>query len=100
MLVAHATIERWLAHVASQLGGRDRAVAEDPARLAVLCRIAISDAAREIAALAASTCGSRALAGGGALERARRDLDLFLLQHRLDPKITALGQAALQSESR
>ncbi|HEX4466554.1 MAG TPA: acyl-CoA dehydrogenase family protein [Solirubrobacteraceae bacterium] len=103
MLVAHATIERWLAYAVSRLGGNDRDAEDsdqDPARLTALCRIAIADASREIAALAANTCGSRALAGGGALERARRDLDLFLLQHRLDPKITALGQAALQSEPR
>ena len=30
-------------------------------------------------------CGSRPFATGGALDRARRDLELFLLQHRLDP---------------
>jgi alkylation response protein AidB-like acyl-CoA dehydrogenase len=102
MLVAHATIERWLAHVASRLGGFDRDAGhhDDPALLAGLCRIAIADASREIAALAATTCGSRALADGGALERARRDLDLFLLQHRLDPKITALGESALRGQVR
>jgi alkylation response protein AidB-like acyl-CoA dehydrogenase len=103
MIVAHATIERWLAHAALRLGGRDRGEAaddDDPAPLVAQCRIAISAASREIVALAATTCGSRALAGGGALERARRDLDLFLLQHRLDPKITGLGQAALQRQRR
>ena len=102
MLVAHATIERWLSQVTAQLGepDRDGGLEEDPARLAVQCRIAISDASREIAALAATICGSRALAGGGALERARRDLDLFLLQHRLDQKIGALGRAALEGQAR
>jgi alkylation response protein AidB-like acyl-CoA dehydrogenase len=103
MLVAHATIERWLAHASSLLANPERSAGsdgEDPARLAALCRIAISDAAREIAALAATVCGSRALAGGGALERARRDLDLFLLQHRLDSKLAALGRTALQEQPR
>jgi alkylation response protein AidB-like acyl-CoA dehydrogenase len=103
MLVAHATIERWLAHAASWLGAPAPGVGlsdeEDPARLAALCRVAISDSCREIATLAATICGSRALAGGGALERARRDLDLFLLQHRLDPKITALGASALEGRA-
>jgi alkylation response protein AidB-like acyl-CoA dehydrogenase len=103
MLVAHATIERWLTHAASQLADPRRAASshgEDPAQLATLCRIAICEASREIATLAATICGSRALADGGALERARRDLDLFLLQHRLDPKISALGQTALQRQTR
>jgi alkylation response protein AidB-like acyl-CoA dehydrogenase len=102
MLVAQATIERWIAHAGSRLGDPDRQGkgerSGDPARLAALCRIAISESSREIAALAASVCGSRALAGGGALERARRDLDLFLLQHRLDPKLAALGARALQGD--
>jgi hypothetical protein len=103
MLAAHATIERWLTHAAAQLVDPEHPAAahgEDSAQLAALCRIAIADASREIAALAATTCGSRALAGGGALERARRDLDLFLLQHRLDAKIAALGQTALQKQPR
>ena len=103
MLVAHATIERWLAYAAAQLAATELiagAHREDPAQLAALCRIAIFDASREIAGLAATICGSRALAGGGTLDRARRDLDLFLLQHRLDTKITGLGQAALQSQPR
>ena len=47
--------------------------------------------ARRSRAEAARVCGSRALVGGGALDRARRDLDLFLLQHRLDPKLVELG---------
>jgi alkylation response protein AidB-like acyl-CoA dehydrogenase len=104
MLVAQATIERWLTHAASRLsrhaGPADATEdVEDPAELAGLCRIAIADACREIAALAATICGSRALAGGGTLERARRDLDLFLLQHRLDPKVVALGASALEGHA-
>ncbi len=100
MLVAHATIERWLSHAVASLDDPGQEPEEDPARLAALCRIAISAACRQIAALAATVCGSRALAGGGTLERARRDLDLFLLQHRLDPKIVALGASALSSAPR
>ncbi|HEX4437038.1 MAG TPA: hypothetical protein VH061_09600 [Solirubrobacteraceae bacterium] len=104
MLVAQATIERWLAHAVSRLSEHARPAGatedgEDPAKLAALCRVAIADACREIAALAATICGSRALAGGGALERARRDLDLFLLQHRLDPKVVAIGASALEGHA-
>ncbi len=105
MIVAHATIERWLTHAASRLDDLGTARPsplgdeEDPAQLAALCRVAISDASRQMATLAATVCGSRALAGGGALERARRDLDLFLLQHRLDSKITALGASALEGSA-
>ncbi|MBA3809987.1 MAG: hypothetical protein H0X28_16560, partial [Solirubrobacterales bacterium] len=50
-----------------------------------------------IAAEAAGACGARALAGGGVLDRARRDLDLFLLQHRLEPKLVQLGRRALEA---
>jgi hypothetical protein len=32
----------------------------------------------------------------GLLDRARRDLEVFLLQHRLDPLLARLGEAALE----
>ncbi len=103
MRVAHATIERWIEHAADQLGAIEPAPGgpgTDAAELAALCRVAISDASREIASTAATVCGSRMLTSGGELERARRDLDLFLLQHRLDPKIAALGRSALERDPR
>jgi hypothetical protein len=105
MRVAQATIDRWLEHAASVLGNavaaaRDfdagkPAVEASPCALSGECRVAIADAARTIAAAAASACGSRALIDGGALDRARRDLDLFLLQHRLDPKLVQIGAGML-----
>ena len=58
-------------------------------------RWAIASACREIIADAATACGSRPLATGGALSRGRRDLDLFLLQHRLEAKLAAHGTAAI-----
>jgi alkylation response protein AidB-like acyl-CoA dehydrogenase len=99
MSVARASIDRWLEHAGSRLDGLDdlgvRLLADcDPAEVASQCRVAVSDGAREIATLAATVCGSRVLAGGGALDRARRDLDLFLLQHRLEAKIVQLGSRA------
>ena len=45
---------------------------------------------------AARACGSRPFATGTALDRARRDFELFVLQHRLDPMLTRLGRGALE----
>lgn len=95
MCVAQGTIDRWLEHATIGLGGQASQPASDPAALAVECRFALHEAARSIASLAVRVCGSRALIGASALDRARRDLDLFLLQHRLDPKIAKLGANAL-----
>jgi alkylation response protein AidB-like acyl-CoA dehydrogenase len=123
MRVAQASIDRWLEHCALRLqsaadleigqseglregdgphtgtqatqppGNGD--LPESSSSLATQCRIALADSARVIAAEAARVCGSRALVGGGTLDRARRDLDLFLLQHRLDPKLVELGARTL-----
>jgi alkylation response protein AidB-like acyl-CoA dehydrogenase len=110
MRVAQATIDRWLEHALARLGDLDRAVdhldcgdehrRESATTLAAECRVALADAARVIAAEAARACGSRALVGEGPLDRARRDLDLFLLQHRLDPKLVALGARTLRADPR
>jgi alkylation response protein AidB-like acyl-CoA dehydrogenase len=98
MRLAAATIDRWLEHTVSALN--DPAVplyADDGTRaLASECRLALAQAARLIASQSARVGGSRALVGGGTLDRARRDLDLFLLQHRLDPKLVELGELALE----
>jgi predicted DNA-binding protein (UPF0278 family) len=59
--------------------------------------VAVAEAARLIAGEAARACGARELARGGVLDRARRDLDLFLLQHRLEPKLVQLGRGAFQA---
>jgi hypothetical protein len=100
MAVARASIDRWLDHAAATLSDaeRFRSDAERQAAhtLAAQCRIAIARAAAQVSAEAARACGSRALVGGGTLDRARRDLDLFVLQHRLDPALTELGAAALE----
>jgi alkylation response protein AidB-like acyl-CoA dehydrogenase len=127
MRVAQSSIDRWLEHAVGVLDGAepanaglarngarvDGAIAEngeganaarpqgtDERALAAECRLALSDAARLIAAEAARVCGSRALIGGSALDRARRDLDLFLLQHRLDPKLVELGAELLAGRAR
>ena len=90
MRVALGTIERWTVHAA------ERAEAQVPlAATAIEARWAIAAAARELAADAALACGSRPLATGGALSRGRRDLDLFLLQHRLEPLLARHGAAVI-----
>jgi alkylation response protein AidB-like acyl-CoA dehydrogenase len=95
MRVAQATIDRWLDHTAAALD----VDAPNARTLAGGTRVAIAEAARLIASEAVRVGGSRALAGGGTLDRARRDLDLFLLQHRLDPKLVELGAGILNGDS-
>jgi alkylation response protein AidB-like acyl-CoA dehydrogenase len=97
--IAQGTIDRWLEHTTTALAQpQDTGPSVDPAVLAVECRIALYESALLISGQAARVCGSRALIGASTLDRARRDLDLFLLQHRLDPKITRLGAAMLEAE--
>jgi alkylation response protein AidB-like acyl-CoA dehydrogenase len=93
MRVARSSIDRWLDHAVGVLDAAATPASQEKAAraLAAECRLALADAARLIAAEAARVCGSRALIGGSDLDRARRDLDLFLLQHRLDPKLVELG---------
>lgn len=109
MRVARATIDLWLDRSASRLQATkdidsnlrsERSGAESPRALAGEARVAIAEAARLISAEAARVGGSRALIDGGTLDRARRDLDLFLLQHRLDPKLVELGADTLERGTR
>lgn len=101
MRLAAATIDRWLEHTVAALNDAEMLLDADGdvRALASECRLALAQAARLIAEHAARIGGSRALVGGGTLDRARRDLDLFLLQHRLDPKLVELGERALQERS-
>ncbi|HEY5262162.1 MAG TPA: hypothetical protein VIJ33_08610 [Solirubrobacteraceae bacterium] len=98
MRIARATIDRWLEHTTTELHQPNPRASIDPAMLAVECRAALYGCARLISDQAARVCGARALIGASTLDRARRDLDLFLLQHRLDPKITTLGAELLDPE--
>lgn len=94
MLVALTTIERRLQY-AAELVGRQSPLAG----AAIEARWAIGEACREISEQAALACGSRPLAVGGALSRGRRDLDLFLRQHRLEPLLARHGADALSGGS-
>ncbi len=91
ILTARRSIDLWLAAAARAM---DEASAELGA-VAIQARVAIADACRTLLDEAARACGSRPFARGSALDRARRDLELFLLQHRLDPLLARAGEAAL-----
>jgi alkylation response protein AidB-like acyl-CoA dehydrogenase len=84
----------WLAHAAAVLdGGPDD---QDAADAAAHARVGIADAARAILDEAERALGSRPAATGAALDRAARDLRLFLLQHRLEPILARTGAAELE----
>ncbi|MGI8572618.1 MAG: hypothetical protein ACR2L9_08360 [Solirubrobacteraceae bacterium] len=91
ILTAQRTIDVWMGHAAAAMDcGSD-----DLPNVALHGRAAISDACRLLLDEAARACGSRPFARADALDRARRDLEVFLLQHRLDPLLARAGQAAL-----
>ena len=93
MLTARETITTWLERAARAMDG----ATDDLADVALHARAAIAQAGREILTEADRACGSHPFATGGRLDRARRDLELFLLQHRLDPALAAAGAQALAS---
>jgi alkylation response protein AidB-like acyl-CoA dehydrogenase len=91
MLAARGTIDRWLAHAA------DRADA-DPDSLpgiSTQLRESVARSCREILDEAARAVGSHPFAVSGPLDRARRDLELILLQHRLEPALVRRGRQAI-----
>jgi alkylation response protein AidB-like acyl-CoA dehydrogenase len=95
MLTAQQTITAWLERAARAM---DVAAPELPA-IALHARVAIAQASRELLDEAARACGSHPFATGGDLDRARRDLELFLLQHRLEPGLAATGARALANRA-
>jgi alkylation response protein AidB-like acyl-CoA dehydrogenase len=91
ILTAQNTIGVWLDHAAAAM---DRA-ADDLGSVALHARAAIAACCRELLDEAARACGSRPFARAQALDRARRDLELFLLQHGLDPLLAREGARVL-----
>ncbi len=108
MRVARSSLDLWLARALARLdrasppaaNGSPAPDAAGTRALAAECRLALAAEARVLAAEAVRVCGSRELVVGGALDRARRDLDLFLLQHRLEPKLVELGALTLEDGAR
>jgi hypothetical protein len=87
---ARGTIDAWLAAAAAAADG-ERELAD----LAVEMRFEIDRAAKAVLECAAAACGSHPFATAGRLDRARRDLETFLLQHRLEPLLARLGARRL-----
>lgn len=97
MLAAQETIDRWIEHAAALADEEpERPLTETSIRL----RVTVADACRTILDEAARACGSRPFAIGDDLDRARRDLELFLLQHRLEPALARDGRRAITDRSR
>jgi alkylation response protein AidB-like acyl-CoA dehydrogenase len=86
------TIDAWLAQAAQAMD--DGAGIGD---VALHARVAIAEACRGLLDEAARACGSRPFARAEALDRARRDLELFLLQHRLEPMLARYGETAIRA---
>lgn len=86
------TVDAWLARAADRL---EREPAAPTSGLSVELRAAVAHAGHASVAEALRALGSRPLASGGRLDRARRDLELFLNQHRLEPLLTRLGRSEL-----
>lgn len=89
---ARQTAGLWLAEAARRIeaGGADRA-------LTAHLRDAVSGALRDGLDASAAAVGSRPFATGTPLERARRDLETYVLQHRLEPILVRAGRAALEA---
>jgi alkylation response protein AidB-like acyl-CoA dehydrogenase len=86
------TIDLWLAEAGRRADAHPDAAMRP---LSVHLRDAVARAARAIVDEALQAAGSRPLARGGALDRAARDLRIFLLQHRLDPLLVRAGREAV-----
>lgn len=93
LLTARSTIDRWLEFAASRADADPRASLLD---FSTELRESIAAGCRAILDEAARATGSHPFAASGPLDRARRDLELFLLQHRLEPAVARRGRQAIQ----
>jgi len=91
MLSSRGTIDNWLAHAAHRADSDPISLPEITTELresvALSCRQILDEAARAV--------GSHPFTVSGSLDRARRDLELFLLQHRLEPALIRRGRQAI-----
>lgn len=86
------TIDLWLAEAGRRADAHPGASMR---AMSVHLREAVARAAQALVDEALRAAGSRPLARGGALDRAARDLRIFLLQHRLDPLLVRAGREAV-----
>lgn len=89
MAAARATTDRWLEYAGARA---DEDPAASPASFSILLRETVAKCCREILDEAARALGSHPFATASDLDRARRDLELFLLQHRLEPALARAGR--------
>jgi alkylation response protein AidB-like acyl-CoA dehydrogenase len=92
MLAAQKTMDRWLEYAAREA---DADSEKSLAGFSTELRATVAACCREILDEAARACGSHVFATAGPLDRARRDLELFLLQHRLEPALVRTGRRAI-----
>ena len=92
MLAARDTMDRWLDHAAREA---DADPSKSLASFSTSLRATVAESCREILEQAARACGSHPFAVASPLDRARRDLELFLLQHRLEPALARAGRGAI-----
>jgi alkylation response protein AidB-like acyl-CoA dehydrogenase len=92
MLAARDTMDCWLEHAARQADGDP---GESLASFSASLRATVAASCREILDEAARACGSHPFAVASPLDRARRDLELLLLQHRLEPALARAGREAM-----
>ncbi len=92
------TVDAWFARAATA-ADRSREPGAEAAELkptATALRAELDRAAKALLETAAAACGSHPFVTGGRLDRARRDLETFLLQHRLEPLLARLGAERLK----
>ena len=87
--VTQATMHRWLEYASRQA---DEDPNESLASFSIHLRESVAKACREILDEAARAVGSHPFATAGDLDRCRRDLELYMLQHRLDPALARAGR--------
>jgi alkylation response protein AidB-like acyl-CoA dehydrogenase len=95
MLSERGTIDALL----SQAGRAMDSGSDELPAVSLHARVGIAAASRRLLDEAARVCGSHPFAVGAGLDRASRDLQLFLLQHRLDPMLAATGASELAGRS-
>lgn len=86
---AQETMHRWLEY-ASRQADEDQDASLAP--FSIHLREAVAKSCREILDEAARAVGSHPFATAGDLDRARRDLELYMLQHRLEPTLARAGR--------
>jgi alkylation response protein AidB-like acyl-CoA dehydrogenase len=92
MLSAQKTIDRWLEHAAQEA---DTDPEKSLTGFSTELRATVATCCQKILDEAARACGSHPFAIASPLDRARRDLELFLLQHRLEPALVRTGRRAI-----